>query len=166
MNTTIGAMSEKMPEKDVWIGDYGMQLFEKAGDLCVSARFRRDSGNIDHFLLQLRSAILLWCSQHPRPGAQQPAIRTERSTGLRTKVRLPETSEELKELESLAQKGPNEVYKWVYGDKSLMARAMQDVTWAQFGIQDPSEGCQRLLEAIRSHDQDLRLVRPQLRKKP
>jgi hypothetical protein len=161
-------MTAKDRDADVWIGDYGMQITEKGSQLCLTARFCRETGNLDHFLAELRSAISLWCTQHPysRTRPVQPIFRVAESARRgRTRMRLPQNADEMRELEELAEKGPVEVYKWVYGAESLMTRAMYGVSWKQFGVDKPAHGCRRLLDAIREHNEDLRIVRPQSRRK-
>jgi hypothetical protein len=144
-------MPRRTTAKEIWIGDYGIQISQEGPILHVAARFNREAKNIEPFLEHIRSAIFLWCSQHPigntgptKPG-YAPAFNPTAA------VRLPQTPEEETELETIAAQGPAEVYKWIYGPDSLMTRAMQGMTWRHFGAEDPVVGCQRLLASIREH---------------
>jgi hypothetical protein len=166
----MGFMVSSPTEPDVWIGDSGMKLTERGSDLFVSARFCRQTGNLDQFLSQLRNAILLWCAQHPYQrtrggtGTLRRSAGAVKSVGRWTPLRLPETIEERQALDVLALKGPAEVYKWVYGPENLLCQAIEGMTWKDFGADNPSEGCLRLIESIRAQFQDLLALRPTLRR--
>jgi hypothetical protein len=149
-------------DPDAWIGDSGIQLVARGEELLIRARFSRRSGDLDHFLSELRSAALLWIKHHPYPyptdGRAKPNVPKELGT-----LRLPKNPVEEKELKSLAADGPSAVYKWIYGSESLITKAMTGTTWAQFGVETAAEGCDRILRSILDHQADLRTVRPQLR---
>jgi hypothetical protein len=64
-------------------------------------------------------------------------------------VRLPMNDQEQNDLAGLAPQGPAAVYKWLYGENSLMAKKAQALTWADLGESDPVTGCRKMVEQLR-----------------
>jgi hypothetical protein len=151
-------------DPDAWIGDSGIQLIARGEELLIRARFSRRSGNLEVFLSELKSAILLWIRHHPHPSSAstdaRPKQNVPRELGA---LRLPKTAGEEKELKTIAAQGPGAVYKWIYGPESLITKAMAGTTWTQFGVENATEGCERIVRSILDHQADLRAVRPNLR---
>ena len=153
-------MSYKRLDIDVWIGDHGIHLSSKGDELVIRARFSRSRGDLDQFLAYLRHAMERWCLHHPLPKEAPASGKVPAALS----PRFPANATEEGELKALAAEGPAAVYGWIYGPTSMMAKAMEHITWKQFGASDPSEGCARILKSIRDHDEDLRAVRPNLRR--
>jgi ParB family chromosome partitioning protein len=67
------------------------------------------------------------------------------------KLRLPQTDQEMAELEALAagSPSPQPVYSWIYGADNPMTKRMAGHTWAEMGIPDPKEGLKRLLGGVK-----------------
>jgi ParB family chromosome partitioning protein len=97
----------------------------------------------------LRSAV------NPRVSMMLPANETElvAMTREREKLRLPQTAEEVAELEALAAKGPFAVYQWIYGADSVTASKVQGRAWAEWGVGDPAAGARGMVIALRKIQQ-------------
>jgi hypothetical protein len=163
----------RLPDEDTWISDYGIRLQEKGGDLFVNARVPAAPADLDLFFFQLRHAIEIWRRQHPEPlkvkapapsrsgpkvitSGDPMALSIETRAG---KLRFPITAAERAEVERLSAKGPGAIYGWVYGTDSSLAKTMEGATWKDFGVEDPTLGCRRLLAALEVHAKDLNLLR-------
>ncbi len=64
--------------------------------------------------------------------------------------RLPKTPEEKAELAALAKgsTGPSPIYGWIYGPESPITLGTQKSTWDTFGVRDPQDGLQNILDEI------------------
>ena len=167
------AMGTKRHKAEDWTGDPFMHFSATKEELVVHARFSRIEGDLEQFIYTLRNAILLWTRRHPYAATPKEPVSGESLPSSSANVfrpnemgamRLPQTTTEQNELRKLAEKGPFEVYQWIYGSESLMAKAMKGSVWKQFGVETAAEGYQRVLQSIRSHQADLRAVRPQLQR--
>lgn len=69
-------------------------------------------------------------------------------------LRLPKNKEEDAELEALAAQGPGPVYAWIYGKDNPFARQMEHAKWSDWGISDPTQGVQQLVESLRIMQQE------------
>ncbi|MFA5975456.1 MAG: hypothetical protein WC859_04745 [Elusimicrobiota bacterium] len=64
-------------------------------------------------------------------------------------LRLPSNKTEEAELRTLAQKGPYEVYKWIYGPDHFFTQSVGGKSWESLHVPDAATGACEILDSVK-----------------
>ena len=130
----------------------------KNGIMKIKAEFYTVT-DIDQFLSKLRVEMMLWMSKHPSKEKNQTASKIIHeieekpippvAAELPKEIRLPKNEQEQAELEAASQKSPADLYRWIYGPESDLAKTVEGQTWQQLNVDDPIQSARRMVDGLR-----------------